>query len=208
MVPRQFEATYSNLNLWRRSEPNPWLATTTDTPWPHTAHAELKPPTHPPMVRRRSEATHSDLDLRLTTTHVSVSGFLSFSLSLSLSLSLLWWEGVKGVLKTLYLLCEGLINRVLDSRFLGGRHMEKMPHQTWSDHENRVIETRFIAQNRVFETQDVSKIYTFETVPTNYIVRKMGLIPNFGPQKILNFLFSRQPCSWGKNMKNNYYLNN
>ena len=100
------------------------------------------------------------------------------------------------------------INRVLDSRFLGGRHMEKMPHQTWSDHENRVIETRFIAQNRVFETQDVSKIYTFETVPTNYIVRKMGLIPNFGPQKILNFLFSRQPCSWEKNMKNNYYLKN
>ena len=37
-----------------------------------------------------------------------------------------------------------------------------------------------MAQNRVFETQDVSKIYTFETVPTNYIVRKMGLIPNFG----------------------------
>ena len=133
---------------------------------------------------------------------------LFLSLSLSLSLSLLWWEGVKGVLKTLYLLCEGLINRVLDSRFLGGRHMEKMPHQTWSDHENRVIETRFIAQNQVFETQDVSKIYTFETVPTNYIVRKMGLIPNFGPQKILNFLFSRQPCSWGKNMKNNYYLKN
>ena len=36
------------------------------------------------------------------------------------------------------------------------------------------------AQNQVFETRDVSKIYTFETMPTNYIVGKMGLIPNFG----------------------------
>ena len=36
------------------------------------------------------------------------------------------------------------------------------------------------AQNRVFEIRNVSKIYTFETVPTNYIVGKMGLIPNFG----------------------------
>ena len=56
----------------------------------------------------------------------------------------------------------------------------------WSDYENRVFDTRFIAQNRVFKTRDVSKIYTFETMPTNYIVRKLGLIPNFGP---------RFPCS-------------
>ena len=73
-----------------------------------------------------------------------------------------------------------LINRVLETRFPGERHVKKIPHQTWSDHENQVLETRFIAQNRVFETQDVSKIYTFKTVPTNYIVRKMGLILNFG----------------------------
>ena len=73
-----------------------------------------------------------------------------------------------------------LINRVLETWFLGGCHVEKMPHQTWSDHGNRVFETLFIDQNRVFETRDVSKIDTFETVPTNYIVGKMGLIPNFG----------------------------
>ena len=88
------------------------------------------------------------------------------------------------VLKTLYLFCKGsLINQVLETRFPSGRYVEKMPYQTWSDQENRVFETRFIAQNQVFETWDVSKIYTFETMPTNYIVRKMGLIPNFGRHK-------------------------
>ena len=40
------------------------------------------------------------------------------------------------------------------------------------------------AQNRVFAFRNVSKIYTFEMVPTNYIVGKMGLIPNFGRQKV------------------------
>ena len=67
-----------------------------------------------------------------------------------------------------------LINWVLETQFPGGCHVEKMPHQTWLDHENRVFETWFIDQNWVFETQNVSKIYTFETVPINYIVRKIG----------------------------------
>ena len=51
------------------------------------------------------------------------------------------------------------------------------------------FETRFIAQNRVFGTRDVSKIYTFETVSTNYIVRKMGLIPNFGHENAVKIIF-------------------
>ena len=67
--------------------------------------------------------------------------------------------------------------------------MEKMSHQTWLDHENRVFETQFIAQNRVFETQDVSKIYTFEIMPTNYIVGKMGLIPNLAEIEPLRLKF-------------------
>ena len=37
-----------------------------------------------------------------------------------------------------------LINRVLKTRFSSGRHVATMPHQTWSDHENRVFETLFI----------------------------------------------------------------
>ena len=41
-------------------------------------------------------------------------------------------------------LLGGLINRVLETRFPGGHHMEKMPHQTLSDHGNRVFEIRFI----------------------------------------------------------------
>ena len=41
-------------------------------------------------------------------------------------------------------LLGGLINRVLETQFPGGHHMEKMPHQTLSDHGNRVFEIRFI----------------------------------------------------------------
>ena len=44
----------------------------------------------------------------------------------------------------------GLINRVLGTWFLGGYHMEKMPHQIWSYHGNWVFETRFIVLNWVF----------------------------------------------------------
>ena len=32
----------------------------------------------------------------------------------------------------------------IETRFPGGRHVEKIPHQTWSTHENRVSKTRFI----------------------------------------------------------------
>ena len=42
-----------------------------------------------------------------------------------------------------------VINRVLETRFSCGRHMEKMPHQTWFGHGNRVFDTQFINQNRV-----------------------------------------------------------
>ena len=81
------------------------------------------------------------------------------------------------------------INRFLETRFLCGHHVEKTLHQTWSDHGNRVFKTRFIGQNRVFETQDISKIYTVKTVPTNYMVGKMGLIPNFDLFVLVFFFF-------------------
>ena len=49
------------------------------------------------------------------------------------------------------LLCSSLmwvfitvINRVLETRFSCSCHVEKMPHQTWLGHGNRVFETRFI----------------------------------------------------------------
>ena len=64
-----------------------------------------------------------------------------------------------------------------------------MSYQTLLDHENRVYETLFIVENQVFETRDVSKIYTFETMSTNYIVRKMGLIPNFGHENAVKIIF-------------------
>ena len=37
-----------------------------------------------------------------------------------------------------------VINRVLETRFSCSCHVEKMPHQTWLGHGNRVFETRFI----------------------------------------------------------------
>ena len=48
------------------------------------------------------------------------------------------WEIKK---KTFYFFNHWLINRVLKTRFPGRHHVEKMPHQTQSDHENRVFET-------------------------------------------------------------------
>ena len=72
-----------------------------------------------------------------------------------------------------------LINRVLETRFSGGRHMKKMPYKTWSDHGNWVFETRFIGLNRVFETREISNIYSLKTVLTNYIVWRTVLISNF-----------------------------
>ena len=38
-----------------------------------------------------------------------------------------------------------LINWVLETWFPSGRHIKKTPHQTWSDHENRVSKTQFIS---------------------------------------------------------------
>ena len=81
------------------------------------------------------------------------------------------------------------INRVLESRFSSGRHVKKTSRQTWLDHENWVFKTWFIGQNRVFVTWDVNKIYTFETMSTNYIVGKMGLIPNFDLFVLVFFFF-------------------
>ena len=45
----------------------------------------------------------------------------------------------KAVVQKLYTISE-LINRVSKTRFPNSRHMEKMPHQAWSDHGK----TRFI----------------------------------------------------------------
>ena len=42
-----------------------------------------------------------------------------------------------------------VINQVLETRFSCGRHMEKMPHQTWLGRGNRVFDTQFLDQNRV-----------------------------------------------------------
>ena len=62
-----------------------------------------------------------------------------------------------------------------------------------TSHTNRVFKDRYINQvsktqflgghhviNRVSKTRDVIKKYNFKTMPTNYIVGKMELIPNFG----------------------------
>ena len=37
-----------------------------------------------------------------------------------------------------------------------------MPHQTWFDHENRVLKTRFTVQNRVSQTRVTNYIYCFK----------------------------------------------
>ena len=84
---------------------------------------------------------------------------------LSLSLCPSYWVGLHGsgpfltpfvfvLFKDTILPCFGqkkkkkkkgcLINWVLETRFPNGRHMEKMPHQRWLDHENRIFETWFI----------------------------------------------------------------
>ena len=65
------------------------------------------------------------------------------------------------------------IDRVLETRFLGVHHKKKMSHQRWSDHENRV-----------FETRDVSKKYSLKTVPTNYIIWQTVLISYFGHKQV------------------------
>ena len=88
--------------------------------------------------------------------------------SLSLSLCPGYWVGLHGsgpfltpfvfvLFKYTILLCFGpkkkkgrLVNRVLETRFPSGRHVEKTPHWTWSDHGNWVFETLFIALNQVF----------------------------------------------------------
>ena len=75
-----------------------------------------------------------------------------------------------------------VINRVLETRFPCGRHMKKMSHQTWSDHKNWVSQTR-----------DASKKSSFETMLTNYIVWKMGSIPNFGHYKSTTNLIRPDP---------------
>ena len=61
-----FNSAFSTHGDPRRSEPDPRLATSTDGhPFPTTTHGPRWLETHPPMVPRRSEATHSDL----TATH-------------------------------------------------------------------------------------------------------------------------------------------
>ena len=59
------------------------------------------------------------------------------------------------------------INRVLETQFPCGHHVEKY---ATLDHRNRVSKTRFIGQNRVFETRDASKKYNLGIETTNYIV--------------------------------------
>ena len=42
------------------------------------------------------------------------------------------------------------MNRVSKTWFSGRRHVEKTPHQTWSEHENRVYDARFISPKSSF----------------------------------------------------------
>ena len=75
--------------------------------------------------------------------------FFFFSLSLSLSLSLSFFLRfccfcILGLLSMNDCNYFWVINRVLETRFPGRRHVEKILHQTWSTHENRVFKTRFI----------------------------------------------------------------
>ena len=74
-----------------------------------------------------------------------------------------------------------LINRVLETQFSSGRHMEKTLYQMWSNHGNWV-----------FETRDVSNIYSLKTVPTNYIVWQKVLISNFGPYQSIILLINEK----------------
>ena len=65
--------------------------------------------------------------------------------------SLLWWTHIFcccGFLLLLSLLFRLyfilIVNRVLETRFPCRCHVEKVPHQTWTTHQNRVSKTRFI----------------------------------------------------------------
>ena len=40
------------------------------------------------------------------------------------------------------------VNRILETRFICDRHVEKVPIQTRSEYENRLSNIRFIVQNR------------------------------------------------------------
>ena len=50
-------------------------------------------------------------------------------------------------------------NRVLETRFTGGRHVEKVSTQIRSEHENRPSKTRFIVQNRSSQSRNARKKY-------------------------------------------------
>ena len=69
--------------------------------------------------------------------------FSELLLSLWFSL-LLRWEGVKAKIFSLYCKCNIDVNRVLETWFTSGRHVEKVSTQTRSKHENWPSKTRFI----------------------------------------------------------------
>ena len=50
-------------------------------------------------------------------------------------------------LENIFIVNVADVNRVLEIRFTGRRHVEKMPTQTRSEHENRPSKTRFLVQN-------------------------------------------------------------
>ena len=55
------------------------------------------------------------------------------------------------------------INWVSNTRFTSGRHVDKLPPRTRSEHENRPLKTRFIVKNRPSYPQDASKKYSLKT---------------------------------------------
>ncbi|KAF3965400.1 hypothetical protein CMV_010401 [Castanea mollissima] len=70
MVSCQFKATHSDLDLRRRSEPDPRLATSTDShPRPTTTHGPHQAKATNADLKPTNPWSHSNLDLRLTTTH-------------------------------------------------------------------------------------------------------------------------------------------
>ena len=92
-----------------------------------------------------------------------------------------FWEWLRDLRLKIFLVYKSS-HLVFETRFPGEHHVKKMPHQTWSDHGNRVFKTWFIGQNRVFKTWNASKKYSLKTWPTNYNVWKSKLISHFGPK--------------------------
>ena len=104
-----------------------------------------------PCVRPRSQRA---TPVSLTATPVSVSSFFFFFL-LWWTHILLWWTHIAVVVVVFFAIFFVVVvvvffvlfldvNWVLETRFPGRCHVEKVSYQTWTTHENRVPKTQFI----------------------------------------------------------------